>query len=147
MTEQKQLGKHKGESLYLPANFYQVRAPALSAQVFLQLSHAGQVCAEAGLADEVLHKGEQACADLVLQLAARPEVMQALAIASPSLMQGLERLQQGERKKARVYAGLLRYLIRMSTRPTPFGLFAGVELGYFAECTDLRLGETAIARF
>jgi len=150
MAEQKQLIKKQGEPLYLPADFYMVRAPALSVQVFLQLSNAGHVCTEIELVDEVLQRGEQEGATMLLQLAARPEVTQALAIASPSLLEGLERLARGEKKKARqerVYAGLLRYLIRMSTRPTPFGLFAGVELGHFAGHTDLCLGERAIASF
>ena len=36
---------------------------------------------------------------------------------------------------------LLRYLIRMSTRPTPYGMFAGVALSEFGEETDLRLAD------
>ena len=34
--------------------------------------------------------------------------------------------------------------IRMSTRPTPFGMFAGVALARFGEATDLRIGAGAI---
>ncbi len=150
MAKQKQPSKKLEESLYLPAPFYMVRAPALPAQVFIQLSNAGHMCMETEVMDETLQKGEQVCAATLLQFAARPEVRQALAIASPSLLKGLERLRQGEGKKAqetRVHAGLLRYLIRMGTRPTPFGLFAGVGLGHFAQYTDLCLGETAIASF
>ena len=37
---------------------------------------------------------------------------------------------------------LLRYLIRMSSRPVPFGLFAGVALTTSAERTDLRIGSS-----
>lgn len=150
MAEQKQLSKKQREPLYLPAGFYMLRAPALSARVFRQISNAGHVHMEAEMVDDVLRQREQACAHLLLQMAEWPEVRQALAIASPSLMNGLARLQQGEQKKARethVYAALLRYLIRMSTRPTPFGLFAGVGVGCFAEHTDLCLGEVAIERF
>ncbi|HET8845597.1 MAG TPA: lantibiotic dehydratase family protein, partial [Ktedonobacteraceae bacterium] len=150
MAEQKQSGKNLEKQLYLPAPFYMVRTPALSAQVFTQLSKAGQVSMGTELVDETLQKGEQACAALLLQLAERLDVRQALAIASPSLLTGLERLQQGTGKKARetrVHVGLLRYLTRMSTRPTPFGLFAGVGLGRFAQHTDLCLGEAAIAGF
>jgi lantibiotic biosynthesis protein len=150
MAEQKQPGKKLEEPLYLPAPFYMVRAPALPAQIFTQLSNAGQVCVEAKVEDETLRHREQSCIALLLQLAARPEVRQALVIASPSLFKGMERVQQGQGKKARetrVYEGLLRYLIRMSTRPTPFGLFAGVGLGNFAQHSDLCLGETALAGF
>lgn len=150
MAEQKRSNKPLEEPLYLPADFYMVRAPALPAQVFTYLSNVGHIGVETALTDEVLQKTERACATALLQLAARPDVRQALALASPSLLEGLERLEHGQEKearKARVYVGLLRYLIRMSTRPTPFGLFAGVGLGYFSARTDLRLGETALARF
>lgn len=150
MTEQEQSSKRLAGPLYIPADFYMVRAPALPAQVFLELSNIGHLCIETALADGSLQERKRACVAMLLQLAARPEVKQALAIASPSLLEGLERLARAEEKKAhetRVHASLLRYLIRMSTRPTPFGLFAGVELGYFADHTDLRLGETAIQRF
>jgi thiopeptide-type bacteriocin biosynthesis protein len=150
MAEQKQPGKNLEDQLYLPAPFYMVRAPALSAQVFTQLSNAGQVHVGTEVVDETLRKGEQECAALLLQLAERLDVRQALAIASPSLLKGLERLLQGTGKKTRetrLQVGLLRYLTRMSTRPTPFGLFAGVGVGRFAQHTDLCLGETAIAGF
>jgi len=149
MAEQRQLLKKQAEPLYLPADFYLLRAPALSAQVFTALSSAGHMCMQPEL-DEVLPEREQECAALLLQLAERPEVRQALAMASPSLLKGLQRFQRGETKpmhQKRLSAGLLRYLIRMSTRPTPFGLFAGVGLGHFAERTDLCLGETAIEGF
>ena len=45
------------------------------------------------------------------------------------------------RKAAKVRGKLLRYLIRMSTRPTPYGMFAGVALSEFGEETDLRLAD------
>src|SRR6266852_9809966 len=41
--------------------------------------------------------------------------------------------------RIRIRAKLLRFLIRMSTRPTPFGLFAGVALGHWGAITDLAL--------
>ncbi len=149
MAEQKQSGKQQIEPLYFPADFYMVRASALPALTFLQLSSAGHVSMQQDL-DEALPGGEQTCADILLKLAARPQVRQALALASPSLAESLERFLRGgtqAEQGKRLSAGLLRYLIRMSTRPTPFGLFAGVAVGFFAEHTDLRLGETAIARF
>ena len=153
MAEHKQEIQGRAEALYLPADFFMLRAPALPAQVFIQLSNAGRVCLEAEqneALDEVLQKGRQATLAVLLELAARPEVVLALAIASPSLIEGLARLQQSDMRKARqkrVYAGLLRYLIRMSTRPTPFGLFSGVGLGNFAARTALSLGRPAIERF
>jgi lantibiotic biosynthesis protein len=68
-----------------------------------------------------------------------PEVRWALAVASPSLLAALDRAGPGDRGSARLEGKLLRYLIRMSTRPTPFGLFAGVGIAGWADRTDLAL--------
>src|SRR4051794_5762311 len=54
-------------------------------------------------------------------LAARPEVREALHLASPALMR---RLAAGDPDDG-VAASVTAYLIRMCTRATPFGLFAG----------------------
>ena len=66
-----------------------------------------------------------------------PLVRQALAVASPSLLSALDRDGNGGPGSARLERTLLRYLIRMSTRPTPFGLFAGVGVARWADRTDL----------
>jgi thiopeptide-type bacteriocin biosynthesis protein len=58
-------------------------------------------------------------------LVARPEVREALHLASPGLMR---RLAAGE-PDDRVVASVIAYLVRMCTRATPFGLFAGCSLG------------------
>ncbi len=70
-------------------------------------------------------------------------VRAALAVASPDLLAALDRRRGGEPGAARTAGALLRYLIRMSTRPTPFGLFAGVGLAALAERTELRLANVA----
>ncbi|GCE29358.1 hypothetical protein KDA_48420 [Dictyobacter alpinus] len=66
-----------------------------------------------------------------------PEVAQALMVASPSLFESLHYLQQpfSSRRQERVYASLLRYIVRMSTRATPFGLFSGIAIGMLADET------------
>jgi lantibiotic biosynthesis protein len=66
-------------------------------------------------------------------------VRDALAVASPSLLAALDRTRPGDPGRARLEGKLLRYLIRMSTRPTPFGLFAGVGVARWADRTDLAL--------
>ena len=68
-----------------------------------------------------------------------PEVRRALAVASPSLLAALDRTGPGDPGWPRLEGKLLRYLIRMSTRPTPFGLFAGVGIARWADRTDLAL--------
>ncbi|WP_055403127.1 MULTISPECIES: lantibiotic dehydratase [unclassified Mycobacterium] len=58
-------------------------------------------------------------------LVARPEIREALHLASPGLTR---RLVAGD-PDARVIASVTAYLTRMCTRATPFGLFAGCSLG------------------
>jgi thiopeptide-type bacteriocin biosynthesis protein len=66
-------------------------------------------------------------------LAARPEVREALHLASPGLVR---RLAAGD-PDDRVAAAVTAYLVRMCTRATPFGLFAGCSLGEVGEATAL----------
>src|SRR6266571_6383368 len=65
----------------------------------------------------------------------------ALAVASPPLVAALDRALPGSRAARRAGGTLLRYLIRMSSRPTPFGLFAGVALARWGDRTDLALAD------
>ncbi len=86
----------------------------------------------------------ESLADLGTETAGDPLVAAALAVASPSLHGQMARDQmardQASERRARASAGVLRYLIRMSTRATPFGLFAGVGLARLDDATDLALG-------
>jgi lantibiotic biosynthesis protein len=62
-------------------------------------------------------------------------------VASPSLFEQLERSPSGASASRRRRHAILRYLIRMSTRSTPYGLNAGVSLGGWGEETDLELAD------
>lgn len=65
---------------------------------------------------------------------------EALKISSSDLYQKYSQypiLQ--EKEKERVLLSIFKYVSRMSTRCTPFGLFAGCGLGKFAEETKLRI--------
>lgn len=135
---------------YAPAGFYLLRAPVLPARVFTELTAQG-VPPETG-GDELA----AACAEarrhsfgVVRRCAEDPVVRQALAIASTDLSHGLRRVQHGNgdlRRLERAYSTLFRYLVRMSTRPTPFGLFAAVGFGSFGPVTTLRLGVPSVRR-
>jgi thiopeptide-type bacteriocin biosynthesis protein len=61
------------------------------------------------------------------QLTERPEILEALFVASPSLFDGLEiwRAQPEGKKGQRAERALVRYFYRMAARATPFGLFSG----------------------
>jgi thiopeptide-type bacteriocin biosynthesis protein len=64
-------------------------------------------------------------------LAGRPEVLEAVFLASPSLHESLAawRAQPDGKKGQRAERALVRYLYRMIARATPFGLFSGCSLG------------------
>ncbi|WNG26549.1 Lanthionine biosynthesis protein LanB [Cystobacter fuscus] len=75
----------------------------------------------------------------------RPEVREALFVASPSLHECLglwEREPESERG-VKVEHSVVRYMLRMAGRPTPFGLFAGCSVGELGERTRLRIGPRA----
>jgi thiopeptide-type bacteriocin biosynthesis protein len=75
----------------------------------------------------------------------RPEVREALFVASPILYESLglwTREPESERGE-KVERSVVRYLARMAGRPTPFGLFAGYSVGALGERTRLRLGPRA----
>ena len=69
-----------------------------------------------------------------------PSVLRALAIGAPDLLQTLQRPATNDGDRRRAERSLARYLIRMSTRPTPFGAFAGVSLASWSPRTTLTLG-------
>ncbi len=68
---------------------------------------------------------------------ADPVVREALEVSSDSLAAVLRRVDDGEPvgigQLRRATFAACRYLLRMTGRPTPFGLLAGVAIGHFAE--------------
>lgn len=83
---------------------------------------------------------------LRLSLAAalrRPEIREALFLASPDLEEVLDEYLKGgltQDKRTRIDHSLVRYLSRMAFRPTPFGLFAGCSTGAIGDLTRLKMG-------
>jgi thiopeptide-type bacteriocin biosynthesis protein len=71
-------------------------------------------------------------------LVADPLIRTALAVGGGNLFDTLSRADVSGEDPASA-GKLLRYLIRMSTRPTPYGLFAGVSLARWGPETDLTI--------
>ena len=107
------------EGAYGPLDFVVVRAPLLPITAF--------------------HAAARATADARLATATCDErIRESLAVGAADLLAAMDRLPTG-RQRERLDASLHRYLIRMSTRPTPYGLFAGVALAEWGDATDLRI--------
>jgi thiopeptide-type bacteriocin biosynthesis protein len=112
------------EPLYQPLDFVTVRAPLLPVECYR------------ALAEEKRR----------LELLSDPRVLTALAVGSTSLLGAIDRFNQSGltgRDADRMRAKLRRYQIRMATRPTPYGLFAGVALAAWGDHTDLRIRATS----
>jgi thiopeptide-type bacteriocin biosynthesis protein len=111
------------EPLYQPLDFVTVRAPLLPVECYR------------ALADQQRQ----------LELLSDPRMLSALAVGSASLLAAIDRFSHSgltRRDADRMRSKLRRYQIRMSTRPTPYGLFAGVALTSWGESTDLRIRAT-----
>ncbi|MGW9117055.1 lantibiotic dehydratase [Streptomyces sp. NPDC055663] len=84
------------------------------------------------------------------RLAADPSFMAAVALASPSLADDVRKVLDGaelkEKRLRRVAVSLAKYHLRMTHRPTPFGLFAGVALAEFGPRPALELGSAHRSR-
>lgn len=74
---------------------------------------------------------------------ADPLVKLALLVGGGHLLDALD--ERGH-PNADARGKLLRYQIRMSTRPTPYGIFAGVALGTFGTSTTITLDEERAIR-
>lgn len=114
-------------SLYQALPHTLLRAPLLPVESYLRLS-------------------SEEFQDLLL---ADGRVRAALVVGSTSLLSAVDRFQPGllnKRDSDRMRAKLRRYLIRMATRPTPYGLFAGVALAPFGNETNVTLQNSARSR-
>ncbi|MEU8971212.1 lantibiotic dehydratase [Streptomyces monashensis] len=77
-----------------------------------------------------------------------PAFREAVWLASPSLAQDAEEFFRNPstfsaKQHRRIVTALARYLVRSTTRPTPFGMFSGVAPAGWGPELDIRLGSPA----
>ncbi|MFT5890492.1 MAG: hypothetical protein ACI9Y7_000584 [Dokdonia sp.] len=104
---------------------YVLRTPLLPLTFFLELTK------DSVLTQEAL---KSACGET--------HIKEALFLASPSLYTAFEKWLEGKTKpedSERMTYSILKYLSRMSSRCTPFGLFAGTAVGTFEDQTAIVL--------
>ena len=77
------------------------------------------------------------------EVCASPEIQEAIFLASPNLydkmMKWLEDTLDDPKEEKRLPRSIMRYILRMCTRCTPFGLFAGFTLGHWQETSNVTL--------
>ena len=123
--------KRVAKGFYDPLGWGVLRAPLLPVEAY------------SALGDKSLSAATRWQSDANTLLPADPWVRLALAVGGGHLV---ETLGNEDRKDTDAPGKLLRYQIRMSTRPTPYGIFAGVALGKFAEATDVRIDASTSKR-
>ena len=73
----------------------------------------------------------------------KTHIQEAIYVASPVLFTELQKLLKNEikdpKEKEKIKFSLYKYISRMITRCTPFGLFAGYTLGQISDKTDIVL--------
>ena len=116
-----------------PSGFFVLRAPLLSIDAWQRWG------------DDADLEGQRAFIRAHLE---RPEIREALALASRSLQDSLASWTRDPDSEGgqKVERALVRYLSRMSTRPTPFGLFAGCGVGELGDRTEVRVPSLAAHR-
>jgi thiopeptide-type bacteriocin biosynthesis protein len=138
-------------SQLLPADFFLLRTPTLPWDVigdWCDGLEAKSSSASGSDLEAALARDTGALRVRLREIVRRPEVLAALRIASPSLCARLPAWLDGDEREAAlsVESALVRYVMRMAGRATPFGLFAGTTLGSPADRTNLRVPQTAMHR-
>ncbi|RSK37525.1 lantibiotic dehydratase [Hymenobacter metallilatus] len=117
-----------------PLDFYLLRLPVLPLQV-LENVHANTAVAEIARAIHTVYQ--------------RAEIQDAIYLASPELYQEMQKwisrpFNEAEIIQERLLLTLYKYLVRMSSRCTPYGLFAGFATGAVGGTgTELVLADAA----
>src|SRR5437867_12851768 len=133
---------------FAPSGFFALRTPLLPFDELLAWSDG----LEAALAGDDPARLQAACKADGMRLRhqlrdiyARPEVREALFVASPDLEERFEVwLREPESEWGqKIERALVRYFARMAGRATPFGLFAGCSVGILGAETKLVLAERA----
>ncbi|WP_178372186.1 lantibiotic dehydratase [Chitinophaga jiangningensis] len=87
---------------------------------------------------------------VIREIFADPGLQEAIYIASIDLYQEMQRWLSGQplaaKEEEKLVFSLYRYLLRMSTRCTPYGLFAGVTTGSSHTHTEVFLGDDQLHR-
>jgi thiopeptide-type bacteriocin biosynthesis protein len=96
--------------------------------------------------------GSSGYLELIHAASADTRLVEAVTLATPSLSAVLDQVRAGQTdglkdtQLRRAALALLRYDIRMRTRPTPFGLFAGVCCGEFGGTAKVERGRAHRSR-
>ncbi|MEN8906533.1 MAG: lantibiotic dehydratase [Clostridiales bacterium] len=120
-------------TLYKPMDFFMLRRPVLPIEFFEKITFSDYN--EKELDNDFYEE--------IIDLFINHIIRESFTIASTSLLKALDKIknEKDSKKKEQIIINSIKYLIRMSTRPTPFGLFAGISVGRISGETDIQLTE------
>lgn len=125
-------------------SFFVLRTPLLPRELSTALG-AGllgrRAYLERGDLGKALAEDRSAITQRLRVLLQEPTIREALFVASPSLDEAIDAwlAEPASDRASGVIDAVVRYVARMTGRPTPFGLFSGCSLGKVAERTKLSL--------
>ncbi|MEK3660626.1 lantibiotic dehydratase [Paenibacillus sp. FSL F4-0236] len=102
---------------YQSCGFYMLRTPILPIEFYKRICFPDDV---------VLQKELEKIMEI-------KEIREAIQVGSISLYNRLDQIND------KVSSSVLKYLIRMSTRTTPYGLFSGINIGHFDTYSSIQL--------
>jgi thiopeptide-type bacteriocin biosynthesis protein len=127
------------------SGFFALRTPLLPRETLTWFGadlEAGCASTESGALETALARDAERLRDRLRDLVSDAVVREALFVASPSLDEAVGAwMNDTSAARARGTTEILvRYLVRMAARPTPFGLFSGCSTGFVADTTEIELG-------
>ncbi|WP_322923287.1 lantibiotic dehydratase [Paenibacillus campi] len=120
--------------LYRPMNYFMIRTPII---------HMNHLFKTADYTTEHQHEPTDNEYDELLSYMNHPVIREAIAVSSPSLYKHFMKNKLDHKQKKKLENSIFKYVNRISTRPTPFGLFAGVTIGEFGDQTQLEIATAA----
>src|SRR5258706_3536202 len=125
--------KNHFKEIYEPQHSFVVRTPLFPIEQFFDWK----------TSEENIDAAKQSLRNYLKEFYSRPITQEALLIASPDLYDQLLLWLEGkiekEEKRERAELSLMKYMIRMCTRCTPYGLFASCTAGQSSEETRISL--------
>jgi thiopeptide-type bacteriocin biosynthesis protein len=117
---------------YKALDFFMIRTPVLTLNTFLSCFLQKNIDRESI---------EGYTVERLIELSQQPVIREALSVASPNLFNSLLKLKGTDitKNEEQLVASIMKYAIRMMSRPTPFGLFSGIAVGQFASESQLNI--------
>jgi class I lanthipeptide synthase len=136
--------RDKANQYFIPSGFFVLRTPLLSFEELVAWSEGleavGSLSDPQGL-EAALARDRARLRERLLAVVSRPELRDAIFVASPSLDETLEVWQKepDSQRGRKLEPAVVSYFSRAAARATPFGLFAGYTTGTIDTQTRLQL--------